>query len=86
MPAEFESWPPIQVKIGDVPPLDRCSFNNDHLQLVAQDFQSRKFYYEAIGEHVFKREDYMIEDFAAERMGIFWHCQKPHYVGEKPWY
>lgn len=77
MPADFE--------IGDVPPLDRCSFN-DHLQLVAQDFQSRKFHYEAIGEHVFKREDYMIEDFAAKRMGIFWHRQKPHYVGEKPWY
>lgn len=67
---------------ADIAPIQ----HNDHHQLVAQDFQSQKFHYEAIGEHVLQLEDYMIEDFAAERMGIFWHRQKPHYVGEKPWY
>ncbi len=66
---------------ADIAPIQ----HNDHHQLVAQDFQSQKFHYEAIGEHVLQLEDYMIEDFAAERMGIFWHRQKPHYVGEKPW-
>lgn len=86
MPFESKYWVSSQVQISDVPPLDRCSFNEDDLRFVAQDFQSRKFHYEAAGEHIFKREDYMIEDFAAERMGMFWDRAEPHRVNQKPWY
>lgn len=78
--------PPSRVQIGDVPPLDRRSFNEEDLKFAAKDFQSRKFHYEAVGEQIFKREDYLIEDFAVERMGIFWDRAQPYRVNQKPWY
>ena len=65
--------------------MDPRPFNKEDLKFAAQDFQSRKFHYEAIGEHIFKREDYMIEDFAIERTGIFWDRPESHRVN-RPWY
>lgn len=81
MPVDSKYWVPSQA-----PPQDWCSLNEDELKFAAQNFQSRKLHYEAVGEQIFKREDYILEDFAAERNVIFWDRAEPHRVNQKPWY
>lgn len=64
---------------------DRCKYIGEETRAIRRGFQDRKKHYESQGEIIFERDDESIEDFAADKMGIFWNRSK---LGDDsgPWY
>ena len=88
VPSDFALW---HIAQGTEPTLyhsDREYFDPDELLLIQQDFERRKSAYTAIGEEILKRENQSIEDFALEKMGIFWDQmgEVNSYSRQTPWF
>ena len=86
VPTDFDDWhrtrgsPKLEREWSD-----RCKFNEEETRAIRRGFQDRKKHYESQGEILFERDDESIEDFAADKMGIFWDRSK---LGDDsgPWY
>ncbi|KAH0545439.1 hypothetical protein FGG08_000440 [Glutinoglossum americanum] len=51
---------------------DRCLFTPEESIILRGEYETRKQFYSSTGEDIVEREGELIEDFAAEKMGIFW--------------
>lgn len=67
---------------------DREVFDAAGLHLIQQDFERRTETCSSRGEYIVKRESEQIEDFAADRMGIFWEPTGKSFMSssQKNWY
>ena len=72
VPSDFTPWHEAHGSETSPYHSDREYFDHDELLLIQQDFERRKSAYAALGEETLKREDLSIEDFALDKMSIFW--------------
>lgn len=88
VPDDFAHWHAANGHGRDVYYSDREYFDTAESNLIRQDFECRTKYYTANGEEVIERESQPIEDFAPDRMGIFWDRMGRSHLNSKqtPWY
>ena len=86
VPTDFEDWHRTR---GSTKPQgdwsDRCDFISEDARAIRRGFEDRKKHYEARGEILVERDHQSIEDFAADKIGIFWDRSE---LGDDsgPWY
>lgn len=86
VPADFEYWHWSRGHIGPFADSDRCYLSDAQKSLIRADYDARKFHFESRGESIFKRENYMIEDFSPANMGVFWDHSEFCDSHQVPWY
>lgn len=88
VPDDFAHWHAAHGHVRSVYHSDREYFDIAESNLIRQDFECRTKDYTANGEEVIERESQPIEDFAPDRMGIFWDQMGRSYLNSRqtPWY
>ena len=72
VPADFAQWHATRRHPKTPFETERDLFIQDQREQIHQEFETRRRFYSSKGEDIVRREDWLIEDFDLETMGIYW--------------